>query len=517
MARELASSQYRAWSGCGEAVSTMTVPNTPRPGLSKSKIAKFEQCPRRLWLAHYRPELAPGDPAAEARFAVGHEVGAIACSLVPDGVMVEADPDLAAALERTRELLVSDPRVPIFEATLEHDGVLVRIDILEPVPGGWRLIEVKSASRLKEPYYSDLASQVWVARQCGLIVLGASIRHIDTSFVLKRPGDYRGLLRDTEALEFIGELIVGREALVAQARQVLAGDMPEVVCGPQCEKPYPCEFSCFCHANLPAQPAWPVDVLCNGGGKKWRELGIEDLFAVDPAQLTNPLHQRIYAATVHDQPYHDPRGASTIINNWSCPRTWLDFETIMFAVPVWLGTSPYRQIPFQFSAHIEAPDGTVRHEEFLSLDGADPRRSCAEALCALIPGEGAVIAYWASFEREQVLALADAFPDLAAKLRSIAERIVDLHPVARQHWYHRDQRGSWSIKHVLPTVAADLDYSSLDVKDGGEAQDAYLKAICPDCTEEERKILAQQLKDYCGRDTWAMVVLARHLAGATPV
>jgi hypothetical protein len=122
-----------------------------------------------------------------------------------------------------------------------------------------------------------------------------------------------------------------------------------------------------------------------------------------------------------------------------------------------------------------------------------------------------VIAYWASFEREQVVALAEAFPDLAPELRSIAERIVDLHPVTRQHWYHRDQRGSWSIKYVLPTVAADLDYSALDVKNGGEAQEAYLRAICPDCTDEERQILAQQLKEYCGRDTWAMVVLARHL------
>lgn len=492
----------------------MTIPNLARAGLSKSKIARFEQCPRRLWLSQYRPELAPEDPAAEARFAVGHEVGAIACSLVPDGVMVEAVPDLAAALARTRELLIAQPRIPIFEATLEHDGVLVRIDILEPVPGGWQLVEVKSASKIKEPYYGDLASQVWVARHCGLNVLGACIRHINRDFVLERPGDYRGLLCDTEMLDQIGELIAGREALVEEARQVLAGDMPDVACGAQCVKPYPCEFSSFCQAGLPAQPAWAVDVLCNGGGKKWRERGIDDLFAIDPEMLTNPLHQRIYTATVNDQPYHDMVGASAIISDWAFPRTWLDFETIMFAVPIWIGTSPYRQIPFQFSAHIEEADGTVRHEEFLSLDGADPRRACAEALCALIPAEGAVVAYWASFEREQVVALANAFPDLEPALSSIAQRIVDLHPVTREHWYHRDQRGSWSIKYVLPTFAPDLDYAALDVKDGGEAQEAYLKAICPDCTEEERHLLARQLREYCGRDTWAMVILARHLAGA---
>ena len=49
----------------------------------------------------------------------------------------------------------------------------------------------------------------------------------------------------------------GREALAKEARQILAGEMPQVVCGAQCEKPYACEFSSFCHADLPAPPEWP--------------------------------------------------------------------------------------------------------------------------------------------------------------------------------------------------------------------------------------------------------------------
>lgn len=72
-----------------------------RFGLSKSKITMFEQCPKRLWLSVHRPELAEQDEDAEARFATGHEVGAIACALLPSGVMVEAEPNLAAALTTT--------------------------------------------------------------------------------------------------------------------------------------------------------------------------------------------------------------------------------------------------------------------------------------------------------------------------------------------------------------------------------------------------------------------------------
>jgi len=49
--------------------------------------------------------------------------------------------------------------------------------------------------------------------------------------------------------------------------------------------------------------------------------------------------------------------------------------------------------------------------------------------------------------------LAGAFADLAPALSEAMERIVDLLPLARQNYYHREMRGSWSLKAVLPTIA----------------------------------------------------------------
>ena len=107
-------------------------------GLSKSKISAFEQCPKRLWLSVHRPDLAEQDDGANALFSTGHEVGAIARALLPSGVMVEAEPDLSAAIASTQALLDGGHDQPIFEATLQHDGVLVRIDVLEPDGARWR-------------------------------------------------------------------------------------------------------------------------------------------------------------------------------------------------------------------------------------------------------------------------------------------------------------------------------------------------------------------------------------------
>lgn len=233
---------------------------------------------------------------------------------------------------------------------------------------------------------------------------------------------------------------------------------------------------------------------------------------LDEADL-KPLHARVLAATRDDAPFHDVAGARTAMAQWPHPHTFLDFETIAPPVPLWPGTRPYQQVPFQFSAHVEeGEEGALAHHEFLQVDGADPRHPCAEALVRAIPAEGAIIAYNAAFERGVLRDLAKAVPEHAATLEAMAARVVDLLPVARKHWYHRDQRGSWSIKAVLPTMSAQ-GYDGMEVKDGGEAQAAFLEAIAQDCDPERRWALEEGLKAYCMQDTWALVVVMRGLAG----
>lgn len=486
-----------------------------RHGLSKSRITAFEQCPKRLWLQVHRHGLAVAGAGAEARFEAGHAVGEEACRQCPGGVMVEAEPDLAAALATTRALLDGGHHAPIFEATFEHDGVLVRCDVLEPDGpdggwgGAWRMAEVKSSASAKAHHRGDLATQVWVARGAGLRLSGAAIRHVDSAFVLAREGEYAGVFADAELLGEVEAVARERGAVAAAARAVLAGPEPELAPGDQCEAPFACEFTAYCHAGLPAGPEWPVTVLPNGGGKRWLARGVEDLLAVPVAELS-PLHARVQAATVSGVPFHDVEGARAAMAGWAFPRIWLDFETVGFALPRWVGTRPYEQVPFQFSAHVEGAHGGFAHVEHLHLGGDDPRRALAEALCRL-PADGAVIAYNAAFERGVLRRLAERFGDLAAALTSLADRVVDLLPVAKACWYHRDQRGSWSIKAVLPTIAPELGYDALEVKDGGAAQEAFAEAIDAGCPAERREALAAALRAYCGRDTWAMVVVARAL------
>ena len=493
----------------------MTVKQSRQFGLSKSRIAAFEQCPRRLWLQTHRKDLAVVDEGAQARFQTGNLVGEVACSLVPNGIMVEAEPNLQAAIQVTSKL-ITDGQHPIFEGTFSHDGVLVRVDVMEPNnQGAWHVAEVKSSTSAKEYHVSDLATQIWVMEQCGVLIASASVRHIDSSFTLENVGEYSGLFADADQSGPIRSIVATRQTVVKSTRDMLAGDEPECATGTHCNSPFACEFSHWCNRdNLPGAE-WPISELPRSGAKvaeKWAVHGVADLRELPDDAGLSPLHKRIRQAVVTNTPFLDRNGVLKDTQDWSFPRIWIDFETITYAVPRWVGTRPYEQIPFQFSAHVEYEDGRIEHVECLDLSGDDPRPAIASAL-AQLPSKGAAIAWNAGFERGCFRSLANSVSAHAGALRSLEARTVDLLPVARNHYYHPSQRGSWSIKKVLPTIAPELDYSTLDVQDGGNAQVAYLEAIAITSGDPRKCAIDVALKAYCGRDTWAMIAIYRRLMG----
>lgn len=489
----------------------------PGYDLTKTRITQFEQCPKRLWLSVHRKDLIEIDEATQARFDTGNVVGDLACRQVENGVMISMDRGATSALEQTRELIACADR-PIFEATFQHEGVLVRVDIMHPDgEGGWHVAEVKSTASRKDYHIADLATQVWVLEGAGVSIASTSIRHIDTSFVYTSPDDFRGMLVDRHSDAEVRPIAEKRHDVVSAARETLNGDEPLIEPGPHCDDPFSCDFKAYCYRNIKI-PEWPISILPRTGkrlAEAYSREGVAELTELDPGELKSEMHERIREVTVSGVPYHDVDGARMLTRDWSYPRIYLDFETLNPAIPRWLGTRPFQQIPFQFSMHFENETGELEHRDFLFLEDRDPRRAFAEALCEAVPSAGSIITYNAKFERGRLNELATLFDDLSCQLQNMIERVVDLEPVARQCWYHRDQRGSWSIKYVLPTIPGLTGYGDLDVQDGLEAQRAYLAALEEPSDSQQRRKLEAGLRDYCAKDTMAMVELLRYLVGGS--
>lgn len=488
-------------------------------GLSKSRIVAWKQCPKRLWLQIHRRDLLEVSGDAERGFQVGHEVGEVAQSLFPEGLLIGDDDDLSAALAATQAALAAHPEKPLFEATFQHDGVLVRADLLLPTPGGYRLVEVKASASVKPCHRVDCAVQAWVLRQNGMALTSIELAHIDTAFVYPGDGNYHGLLHHAPLDAEVSDLMAQVPGWVQAARTTLAGDEPDIAPGAHCDDPFECPFKAYCNRAVvqPARPAYSLDVFTRMRASTkadLRRLGFEDARDV-PAVHLNALQRRIQRVSQSGVAELTREAAQTLAG-LPYPRCYLDFETITLAVPRWPHTSPYRtQVPFQWSCHTESAAGQLRHAMFLDTSGHDPRRDCAQSLVAALGSEGPVFVYSEGFEKGRIAELAALFPDLAPALAAINHRIVDLLPLARSSYCHPAMRGSWSLKAVLPTLAPDLDYNRLLVGNGGDAQDAYREILHPDTTVARKQALAEGLRDYCTLDTLGLVRLAWFLEGYT--
>lgn len=208
-------------------------------------------------------------------------------------------------------------------------------------------------------------------------------------------------------------------------------------------------------------------------------------------------------------PQVDKAEISEFLDSLWYPLYFLDFETFQEAIPSFDNQKPYEQMASQFSLHwIEAPNGHLKHTEFLGETDADPRRQIAERLCQDIPVGACVLAWNMGFEKGRIRAMAELFPDLASRLMSIRGNVRDLMtPFQRQHFYMREMEGSCSIKKVLPALFPndpDLDYSALpDIHNGGEAAAAFRHL--GELPTSEQEIVRKRLLRYCELDTLAMV------------
>jgi Domain of unknown function(DUF2779) len=504
--------------------------------LTKSDLASFRQCPRRLWLEHHRPDLIPqNDPTLWRRANDGNIVGAKARELLgPNVIWLNGQDDRCAAASTARAQLSAVPNQPAVEVPMFRDGLYARADALLPSPtGGYVLRETKASTfplkpdkltpgKPKEHHLDDVAIQVWIYQATGWPLAGAELNLLNNQWRYPGNNDYSGLFRQLSVTADIQTRVPEVPNWHAASQRVLAGAMPDIQTGKQCTMPYECPFHDHCTTLDTPGPEHPLTLLPGSGGKNLAKKlnekhGYTALHEPQPSELTGAdaaLFCRIQMAHRTVQPILEPDSVAPFAAR-PYPRYYFDFEGIDLPIPRWVGVRPYEQIPFQWSCHIERSPGIFEHAEFLDLSGDDPSIPCFERMLAAIPpdGPGPIFVYFQTYEVGRLRELAERHPQYRSQVDQYLARIVDLHPIVRDHYYHPAMRGSFSIKAVLPTIAPNLDYENLDeVTDGTAAQVAYLyAALDPQTTPARKAKLRDRLIIYCKQDTWAMIEVAHFL------
>jgi predicted RecB family nuclease len=398
----------------------------------------------------------------------------------------------------------------IYEAAFQVEDSLLFTDILLRTGSSWTLIEVKSATSVGEDHVLDAAFQTYLLRAAGVEVTRVDVMHLNREC---RYPDLKTLFLRVDVTDGVTALLPRVAEEVPTLRRTLAGPLPNIDTGDHCTTPRACPFKARCWPPLPDHH---VSTLYRVHKKKVQEYVAAGYHTIPDLPETMKL-----SATAARQRRAVREGTVVVerdalmlaLQTLTPPVAHLDFETVQLAVPRWPGCRPYDQVPVQVSCHVVDVDGTVTHHAWLADGPDDPRPVAAAAVLNACRGARTVTAYFAAFEQSRLRELAEACPALAADLLSLADAIVDLLPVVRDHVYHPAFGGSFSLKKVLPALVPSLRYDDLVIREGETASVELSRMLfeMTASTAEEREELREMLLAYCERDTEAMVALTARL------
>jgi len=227
--------------------------------------------------------------------------------------------------------------------------------------------------------------QYYVLRGLGMRVKGAYVVHIDSSYV-------RGEVLEIEKLFCVVDVTAEAEKLQEQIPQRISEweaylsdtqNEPDIDIGSHCKKPYECDAKEYCWKVQRDIPDYSVFNIFNLGSKKQVELYEQGIVKIEDIPNDYPMTaiQKQKVQNLKDKvTYIDKPKIQEFLDTLTYPIYHLDFETFQQAIPEWKGISPYEQIPFQYSLHIEYANGSVEHKEFLAEDSVDPRYELARSL-----------------------------------------------------------------------------------------------------------------------------------------
>jgi hypothetical protein len=512
-----------------------TKPLRSRAPLSKSRFTRGIQCPLALYLSVRTDAVIPEPSLSDQmRFDVGNRVnevtharferlyGVDACAMIEADFLHQND-----AVAETAAAMAAG-KMAILEAGFTHGGVKVRVDVLERVGDDeWDLIEVKSTRGYKkEKHLWDAAVQTWVARGAGVNVRRTCLMHLDKSYVW--PGgeyDPMAIMTEADITAAVAERILEVPTKVDEFLAVVRSDEPPAPSSEvSCERPYPCPFSEYC-AHIGVGPEHPIGEIPFFTRRMHAYQGLAAAGKLDLRDIDDALAREVFArdyqyctwkATIDGTPFMLD-SAEEFLDKVDYPLYFLDFETVSPGLPVFVGTSPYDVIPVQYSIHVlDEPGAAPRHVEYIAQPGsADPRSELATRLLQDLGMEGTILEWhgMGGYESKRIEGMAELLPQHAERLRALNSRMLDLALLVRDHFFHKDFHGSFSIKVVLPTLVPGMrGYAGMKIHDGDGASMALIRVLTDESMPDaEREQTVADLLAYCELDTEAMVEVWRAL------
>ncbi len=317
--------------------------------LSKSTFIKGVQCPKLLYLYKKRPYLR--DKLSEeqkAKFKRGSNVGFLAQEIFPGGIDVspKSPSQYKKSAQKTQELILQGFKT-IYEATFQFDRVLVMLDILHKKEGKWFAYEVKSSLNISETYLMDASLQHYVIEGSGLKLEDFAIITIDGTYKRGEETELYKLFKIHSVKDEIYARTPFIENKIPELKDVLnLKSSPTVPIGPQCTKPYICEFYGHCHKKLSQKGIYNLAIdeedKWNLWGNGYKEISDISEAAVD---LIKPKTFELLSSLKTQGFYLSDQIKSFIKEIDINKCAFVKIIAYKPAVPVIAGSMPYDPVP----------------------------------------------------------------------------------------------------------------------------------------------------------------------------
>ena len=473
-------------------------------------------CPTLGWLLRSEEEIEQFSVKAltlgeQFRIDQGLDIHNRARHIFPDGILVDRK-NLDKAIKETEELMNKPSLTTILEATFFVGDYATKADILKRKSDGWHLFEVKSGVNEKPEHIDDMAYTTMVFQKAGYKISAVSLLLISK--------DYRLGMKDEDLfveIDYTDKVLARSIEFLA----ILFDYVKSVTSAPT--KPTP-ELRRECKACPLFRDCVGKDIINHVleiprlTQTKFDQLKELDITCIEDIPDEFPLtdnQSRVRNCVISQQPSVNDQLKSDL-SGIMWPAYYLDFETVMTAIPLFPDIAPYTQLPTQYSLHKLSDINTIiDHREYLADSCRDCRKEFAVHLINDLEdsSSGSIIVY-SSFEKTTMTKLGQLYPELADRLNTLIERLVDLEAIIRKNYYHPEFHGSTSIKATLPALVSELSYSDLEIAEGDSASAAFAYLAQGKYSEgDEIEDIRNKLLRYCERDTLAMVKLQQKLIG----
>lgn len=489
--------------------------------LTKTLILSGIQCEKKLWL-DLNQEKQRKDKAI---FRAGNRFGNVVRNHYGKGLDLSDEKDHKIALTKTNEAINSKNVSVIYEGAFLYEETYIRADVLIKEGDHWTLLEAKSATKVKNINFFDVAIQTYIIKKSGLNLKFSKLIIINNEFVYKGNQDYKNLIEEKDLTNDV--LVKEKEinSLINKFKPIKDKNCPNIEVGNQCKNPYPCEYLEKC--SSPEKNINEVSYkILPYYGKALDEYCIENNISklVDVPEDQLQSSRKDYANNYHYIIQQAHKSNKAWINqdirnhfkDWVWPFYFMDFETVQQTVPVIQNTKPFEQLPFQWSVHKwDKPENDIEEFSFLEFENQSMELNFLDKLVKTLGNKGTIFVHNHPFEKSVLNKLKEK-PNLnhfANDIENIIDRIVDTLALTRHNFYSPEMFGKYSLKKIVKGIPTNITYESDDeqsVSDGGDAQLAWFICTDPISKKEDKDKMKQELIKYCAKDTRAMYDLIKY-------